>query len=248
MDSTILIIAVGAMVAGFVQGLSGFAFGLVAMSFWVWTIDPMVAAALVVFGSLLGQVLAVFSVRRGFQLGRLLPFVLGGLVGIPIGVFILPLLNANMFKLFLGVFLAIWCPTMLLIPRMPPVKFGGRAADGVVGVMGGIMGGIGGFSGVIPTLWCNLRRLDKDEQRSVIQNFNLSMQLVTLTMYIFSGIVTRKMLPMFGIVAPAMLIPTLLGTRLYLGISEATFRKIVLSLLTLSGFALLASSIPKLLT
>lgn len=247
MDSMILIIAVGAMVAGFVQGLSGFAFGLVAMSFWVWTIDPMVAAALVVFGSLLGQVLAVFSVRRGFKLGRLLPFVLGGLVGIPIGVFILPLLNANMFKLFLGVFLAIWCPTMLLIPRMPPVKFGGRTADGVIGVMGGIMGGIGGFSGVIPTLWCNLRRLDKDEQRSVIQNFNLSMQVVTLVIYIFSGIVTRKMLPMFGIVAPAMLIPTLLGTRLYLGISEATFRKIVLSLLTLSGFALLASSIPKLL-
>ena len=244
MDSSILIIVIGAMVAGFVQGLSGFAFGLVAMSFWVWTIDPMSAAALVVFGSLLGQLLAVFSVRRGFRPARLLPFVIGGLLGIPIGVLILPLLNANMFKLFLGVFLAVWCPVMLLIPKLPPLKFGGRTADGVIGVVGGIMGGIGG---VIPTLWCNLRRLDKDEQRSVIQNFNLSMQAVTLAMYIFSGIVTRKTLPMFGIVAPAMLIPTLLGTRLYLGISEATFRKIVLSLLTLSGIALLASSLPKLL-
>ncbi|EJL80723.1 putative permease [Herbaspirillum sp. CF444] len=247
MDSNVLIIVVGAMVAGFVQGLSGFAFGLVAMSFWVWTIDPMIAAALVVFGSLLGQLLAVFSVRRGFRLERLLPFVIGGLLGIPIGVLILPLLDANMFKLLLGAFLAVWCPVMLLLPRLPPLKFGGRAADGVIGVMGGIMGGIGGFSGVIPTLWCNLRRLDKDEQRSIIQNFNLSMQAVTLATYIFSGIVTRKMLPMFGIVAPAMLIPTLLGTRLYLGISEATFRKIVLSLLTLSGIALLASSLPKLL-
>jgi len=243
MDSNVLIIVVGAMVAGFVQGLSGFAFGLVAMSFWVWTIDPMIAAALVVFGSLLGQLLAVFSVRRGFRLERLLPFVIGGLLGIPIGVLILPLLDANMFKLLLGVFLAVWCPVMLLLPRLPPLQFGGRAADGVIG----IMGGIGGFSGVIPTLWCNLRRLDKDEQRSIIQNFNLSMQAVTLATYIFSGIVTRKMLPMFGIVAPAMLIPTLLGTRLYLGISEATFRKIVLSLLTLSGIALLASSLPKLL-
>ena len=247
MDSSVLIIAVGAMVAGFVQGLSGFAFGLVAMSFWVWTIDPMVAAALVVFGSLLGQLLAVLSVRRGFRLQRLLPFVIGGLVGIPIGVCILPMLNANVFKVSLGVFLTLWCPMMLLTPSLPPVKFGGRTADGVVGIMGGIMGGIGGFSGVIPTLWCNLRRLDKDEQRSVIQNFNLSMQVVTLAIYICSGIVTRKMLPMFGIVAPAMLIPTLLGTHLYLGISEATFRKIVLGLLTLSGIALIASSLPKLL-
>jgi uncharacterized membrane protein YfcA len=247
MDATLLIIAIGAMVAGFVQGLSGFAFGLVAMSFWVWTIDPMLAAALVVFGSLLGQVLAMFSVRRGFNMARLLPFVVGGLLGIPLGVLVLPLLDANLFKAFLGVLLAVWCPVMLLTPRLPALRIGGRLADGVIGAVGGFMGGIGGFSGVIPTLWCNLRRLDKDEQRAVIQNFNLTMQAVTFATYVGSGIITRKTLPMFAVVAPAMLIPTLLGTRLYLGISESTFRKIVLSLLTLSGIALLASSLPKLL-
>ncbi|MFJ9531712.1 sulfite exporter TauE/SafE family protein [Herbaspirillum sp. NPDC101396] len=247
MDATILIIAIGAMVAGFVQGLSGFAFGLVAMSFWVWTIDPMLAAALVVFGSLLGQILAMFSVRRGFNMKRLLPFVVGGLLGIPLGVLVLPLLDANLFKAFLGVLLAVWCPVMLLTPRLPAVHIGGKLADGVIGAIGGFMGGIGGFSGVIPTLWCNLRRLDKDEQRAVIQNFNLTMQAVTFATYVGGGIITRKTLPMFAVVAPAMLIPTLLGTRLYLGISEATFRKIVLGLLTLSGIALLASSLPKLL-
>jgi uncharacterized membrane protein YfcA len=247
MDATLLIIAIGAIVAGFVQGLSGFAFGLVAMSFWVWTIDPMLAAALVVFGSLLGQVLAMFSVRRGFNMARLLPFVVGGLLGIPLGVLVLPLLDANLFKAFLGVLLAVWCPVMLLTPRLPALRIGGRLADGVIGAVGGFMGGIGGFSGVIPTLWCNLRRLDKDEQRAVIQNFNLTMQAVTFATYVGSGIITRKTLPMFAVVAPAMLIPTLLGTRLYLGISESTFRKIVLSLLTLSGIALLASSLPKLL-
>jgi uncharacterized membrane protein YfcA len=247
MDATILIIVIGAMVAGFVQGLSGFAFGLVAMSFWVWTIDPMLAAALVVFGSLLGQILAMFSVRRGFNMKCLLPFVVGGLLGIPLGVLVLPMLDANLFKVFLGVLLALWCPVMLFTPQLPAVRTGGRLADGVVGAIGGFMGGIGGFSGVIPTLWCNLRRLDKDEQRTVIQNFNLTMQAVTFATYVGSGIITRKTLPMFAVVAPAMLIPTLLGTRLYLGISEATFRKIVLSLLTLSGIALLASSLPKLL-
>ena len=157
------------------------------------------------------------------------------------------MLNANVFKTCLGVLLAVWCPVMLLTPKLPPLRFGGRLADAMIGAVGGFMGGIGGFSGVIPTLWCNLRRLDKDEQRSVIQNFNLTMQTVTLAMYIFSGIITRAMLPMFAVVAPALLIPTLLGTCLYVGISDATFRKIVLSLLTLSGIALLASSMPKLL-
>lgn len=36
----ILVVALGAAVAGFVQGLSGFAFGMVAMSFWAWVLEP----------------------------------------------------------------------------------------------------------------------------------------------------------------------------------------------------------------
>lgn len=55
------------------------------------------------------------------------------------------------------------------------------------------------------------------------------------------------MAPMFAVVAPAMLIPTLLGTRLYIGISEVAFRRLVLGLLTCSGLTLLASSVPQLL-
>jgi hypothetical protein len=68
LSEPIWIIGLGAVVAGFVQGLSGFAFGLVAMSFWVWTIEPRLAAVLVVFGALTGQIIGVVSVRRGFAL------------------------------------------------------------------------------------------------------------------------------------------------------------------------------------
>ena len=86
MDSVLLIVALGAVAAGFVQGLSGFGFGMVAMSFWAWTLEPRLAALLAVCGALTGQLVAAATVRRGFDRVRLLPFVLGGLVGIPIGV------------------------------------------------------------------------------------------------------------------------------------------------------------------
>jgi len=246
-DSIYLVVALGAIVAGFVQGLSGFAFGLVALSFWAWVLDPKLAATLSVFGALTGQLLAAFTVRRGFNLKTLLPFVLGGLAGIPLGVYLLPLLDMNWLKAILGTLLVLWCPAMLLSRRLPRVTAGGRAADGVVGFAGGIMGGLGGFTGTLPTLWCTLRGYERDVQRSVVQNFNLSMLLVTMGTYVGTGIVTRDMLPMFAIVAPAMLIPTLLGTRVYIGISDLRFRQIVLSLLTVSGIALLASSLPALL-
>ncbi|MFY2030653.1 sulfite exporter TauE/SafE family protein [Achromobacter xylosoxidans] len=240
------IVAVGAAVAGFVQGLSGFAFGMVAMSFWAWVLDPRLAAALAVFGALTGQLLAVFSVRRGFNWPLLWPFLLGGLAGIPLGVLILPHLDVDWFKAVLGALLALWCPVMLMAQRLPRIG-GNRWGDGAVGLVGGVMGGIGGFAGSVPTLWCTLRGFGKDTQRAVIQNFNLSMLAVTMATYLATGIVTRDMAPMFAVVAPAMLIPTLLGTRLYIGISEVAFRRLVLGLLTCSGLTLLASSVPRLL-
>jgi uncharacterized membrane protein YfcA len=243
MDSLVGIVAVGAIVAGFVQGLSGFAFALVAMSIWAWAVEPQLAAVMAVFGALTGQVIAAISVRRGFDLKLLLPFLIGGLAGIPIGVVILPWLDVRVFKLVLGTLLVVWCPFMLFARHLPPITAGGSLADAAIGLIGGVMGGIGGFTGPIPTLWCTLRQWDKDTQRAVIQNFNLTTLSFTMAAYIVTGKVTTAMLPMLAIVAPAMLIPTLLGTRLYIGISEATFRKIVLSLLTASGVALLASSL-----
>ena len=240
------IVAIGAAAAGFVQGLSGFAFGMVAMSFWAWVLDPRLAAALAVFGALTGQLLAVFSVRRGFNWPLLWPFLLGGLAGIPLGVLVLPHLDMDWFKAVLGALLALWCPVMLVAQRLPRIG-GNRWGDGAVGLVGGVLGGIRGFAGSVPTLWCTLRGFNKDTQRAVIQNFNLSMLSVTMAIYLATGIVTRDMAPMFAVVAPAMLIPTLLGTRLYIGISDVTFRRVVLGLLTCSGLTLLASSVPQLL-
>ena len=72
------------------------------------------------------------------------------------------------------------------------------------------------------------------------------MLFVTMMVYLATGLVTLEMLPMFSIVLPAMLVPTLFGTRLYKKINDAAFRKLVLVLLTGSGAALLTSSVPQL--
>ncbi len=236
----------GAACAGFVQGLSGFGFSLTALSIWAWVLPPQLAAVLAVFGALTGQLLAVFTVRRGFDLKMVLPFLAGGLLGLPIGVWLLPRIDTVMFRAMVGALLAVWCPVMLFAARLPRVG-GGRAGDAMAGAVGGLMGPLGGFTGAIPTLWCTLRGFERDAQRAVIQNFNLSMLAITMAGYLASGVVTRPMWPLMAVVAPALLLPALLGMKVYVGISPLAFRNLVLGLLTLSGVALLASSLPKLL-
>lgn len=248
MDSTLLVVVLGAVTAGFVQGLSGFAFGMVSMSFWVWVLDPKVAAGLSIMGALTGQIVAAITVRRGFQWRLLLPFLLGGLCGIPLGVMVLSLLDPVLFRACVGLLLVVICPLMLLAGRLPRMTAGGRVADAAVGVIGGIMGAVGGFAGTVPALWCTLRGWEKSVQRAVLQNFNLAVLAVAAAVYLGGGMLPKESISLLAIVLPAMLIPSLLGARVYIGISEQAFRRIVLGLLILSGVVLLSTSVPELLS
>lgn len=249
MAAELLFVAAGAALAGFVQGLSGFGYSMASMALWAWTLEPTLAAPLAVFGGLTGQILQAFTVRRDFRLGTLAPFVLGGLAGLPLGLWLLPRLDMLLFKLVLGAMLVVLCPAMAFahrLPALPMPTWTGRALDGIAGLAGGAMSGLGGFAGVVPTLWCQLRGRPKDEQRQVIQNFNLTMLAVTFASYLGAGIVTRGMLPAFAVALPAMLLPSLWGGRLYHRISDRAFRLVVLGLLTLAGLAMLAASLPRL--
>jgi uncharacterized membrane protein YfcA len=113
--------------------------------------------------------------------------------------------------------------------------------------VGGVMGGLGGLTGPAPTLWCALRGWDRDTQRVVFQSFNLVMQAVTMVAYVATGTIGLETLWLFAIVAPAMLVPTLLGAILYRRFSDAGFQRLILLLLTASGAILVASSVPRLL-
>ena len=110
MDLSLLIVLTGAAAAGFAQGVSGFAFALVALSIWAWAVDPQLAAPMSVFGALAGQLVALPWVWRGFDLRKLLPLLIGGLMGVPLGAMLLPWLDPVMFRFGLGLFLLLYCP------------------------------------------------------------------------------------------------------------------------------------------
>jgi uncharacterized protein len=242
-----LILVIGATLGGLVQGLSGSNFGMTSTAVWAWFLAPQVVAPLALTGSLTGQILGALTLRRGWHWRRFAPFLIGGLLGIPLGVLLLPRLDTDLFKLVLGSLLVLTCPALLLASELPRVRVGGRIADSLAGLGGGVLGGLGGYTGVIPTLWTTLRGLPKDEQRAIIQNFNLGIQLVTFGAYLWQGLITRALLPQLALLIPVVLLTSWFGTRIYLGLSEVRFRQLVLLLLTAAGVAMLAAALPRLL-
>ena len=229
------------------QGLSGFGFAMTAIAIWAWVLEPRLTATLGVFGALCGQVFTALTSRRSMDWKPVLPFLGGALAGLPLGLYLLPRMDLPMFKGVLGLILVTACPLMFFASQLPRVTRGGHAGDVVSGAIGGAMGGLGGSTGIAPTLWCTVRGFDKERQRSIIQNFNLAALAVTFASYLATGIVTRSMWPYMAAVVPALVVPSLLGRRVYIGISEQGFRKVVLGLLTVSGAAMLASAGPALL-
>jgi uncharacterized protein len=85
----------------------------------------------------------------------------------------------------------------------------------------------------------------KEPQRAVIQNFNLATLAVTMAVYVARGAVTAPMWPQLPAVAAALVVPSLIGTRFYRGLSDQGSRRVVLGLLTLAGVAMLAASLPR---
>ena len=90
------------------QVAAGFAFGIASASIWLHAIAPIHAAFLVVAGGLMVQCGTIWPLRRSLDLRRLWPFLLAGVIGIPIGVWLLAHTDAGMLKVALGAFLRLW--------------------------------------------------------------------------------------------------------------------------------------------
>lgn len=234
---TWLLFLLGAIIAGFVQGLTGFAFGLVAMSFWVWALAPQLAAPLVVFASLWSHVISLSSEKKSYHFDKtlVLPYILAGLIGVPIGTWLLDRVEPETFKLVLGTFLMIWSPLMLFNPKFIFIQKSGKYADSFIGFLGGILGGLGGFSGALPSAWLMLKNLQKDKQRYIMRHFNFAIQVFTLSAYLIQGNIKSQHITYILVLIFAVSIPAILGAKLFYKISEIQFKKIVLSLLFASG-------------
>lgn len=241
--SLVLFVLAGALLGGFVSGLAGFGTGLVAMGLWLHVIDPALAAPLVVVCSVIAQVLSLISVRRAMNWPRVWPFLLGGLVGVPLGVLALNQIPAGTFRLSLGIFLVIYTAATLLSGRLPVVAWGGRAADAAVGFGGGILGGAAGLSGPLPTLWCGLKGWSKGEQRAVFQTFNLTILSGALVSYAVGGVLTAEVGRLTLLCLPGTGLGVWLGMKAYGRVDDRQFRRIVLWLLLISGMTLVATSI-----
>src|SRR3974390_3325984 len=102
---TLGILWLGALLGGIAAGASGFAFALAATSIWLHRIDPVHSAVLATGCGVLLHLSTLWPQRKSIEPKRLAPFVVGGLRGVPVGVYLLAYTAPNVLKGALGIFL-----------------------------------------------------------------------------------------------------------------------------------------------
>lgn len=234
---TLAILWLGALVGGIAAGGTGFAFGLAASAIWLHRIDPLHSAILITGCGVLLHLTTIWQQRQHVEIARVWPFVVGGLAGVPIGVAFLAHTDADVLKIALGGFLTVFGTYALIAPKLPSIAGGGRPADIGIGFIGGILGGLGGYSGVLPTIWTQLRGWPKEVARAVYQPYVIVMQAVTLAgiMWVaFDGVG----LMLLAAVLPPLLLGTWIGWNLYGKLDDRRFRQALAVLLIGSGLTL----------
>ena len=235
-----LLVVLGAFSGGFVSGLCGFGTGLAAMPFFLHAVNPVVAAQLAAICAVMGHIKTLGTVRGSLSWHHVGPITVAGLLGVPIGVWLLPSVPPVVFKFGVGCLLISFCIFILVLPATWRFQTRYRGAEVVAGFLGGFMGGLVGLPGPLATMWGTVQNWSRHDKRAMYQVFNLSTLTLMLVASAVAGQMTQTFLVAAAISVPGTIAGSICGAWMYRRVDDRRYDRIVLSILMLAGLTLVA--------
>jgi len=230
------------LLASTVASVAGFAFTAICGVMLLQLMsDPLQVVEILMVCGIANQSFSVALLRLNIDWDRLVVFVAGGMLGLPIGVWLLLHLEQAPLRQAMGALVTAYAAYMWLRPAQT-VTAQHNVIDGCVGFLGGITGGLAGLPGVSVTIWCGMRGWDKRRQRGLYQPFILIMQIFAVTLIQVMRVhgATRSQFDLDALAfIPVALLGTWVGLRIFHRMSDRVFTLTVRVLLLVSGIGLL---------
>jgi uncharacterized membrane protein YfcA len=233
----LLILLSGAFLGAFVQGATGFGSGLLINAFWLHIMEPTHAIPLNVVTSLFISGVPIYKLRKKLDFSKLKQFAIFGVVGIPIGMYLLVISDPSKLKFSIGILLVIYALLMLKISSFS-INVNNKSINNLVGFISGIIGGLTALLGIIPVAWFSVQRLPKNTKRGTYEPFIFITSIAAIISFAFVGLYKIEMIFDLLKIIPALLVGSWLGIKIYNKINDNLFRKVVLGLILLSGLFL----------
>lgn len=242
-SDAILFLVAGAIAGGFINGLSGTGTALFALGFYLVVLDPVSAVAVVAAMSVVAGAQGLWVVRSeiGAQPKRVLRFLLPGLLGVPLGLMLLKILDATSLRIAIASLLILYGGYFGCRASLPAFSRRTPLIDGLVGLTGGVLGGAAAVSGAIPAMWVSLRPWTKSETRAVLQSFNMAVLGTTVSLLFLNGAYDRAVIDALLITVPCGLIAAQIGIAVFRRLSDLMFRRLLILLTLMMGVGILVA-------
>jgi uncharacterized membrane protein YfcA len=234
------IIGIAFLAAG-CQSLTGFGSALVAVPLLSLYLDAKLAVVISTFLSTIVSTPLIFQVRRQLHIMKVMPLAIGGVVGVPVGVVILKLVDADVLKILVGAVVILASALLFLAPRL---TFGGRnTLSGLVtGALSGLLRASTSMAGPPVVLYTLSHENDIEEFRSTVLGVFLVTGILALPGLIIADLVSRDAVIAALVALPGMAAGLLVGTRLRSRVQPALFRTLVLAVLVVTSIGVIVSA------
>ena len=245
--TTIAILVTILAASALMSGLSGFGFSAIGALCLIF-LPPKLGVPLLMTLSAANQIMSLRQLKadmapiKHWWPNGPAPYLLGGLVGVPVGLAILSSLPTTDLMLVFGGVLVIYAGYSLARPHGARATVqGGWLASSLVGMSGGVIGGFTAFPGAAVVVWNGLRHVPKREARAIVQPYIFVLQLLSISLLALQKPETfgPNYWLLVAITVPVVLPCTLIGVKLYHSLSDVNFRRVTFILLGVSGMGLL---------
>jgi uncharacterized membrane protein YfcA len=210
----------------FTQGPDGFRQVIVAMGLLPAVIGLAASTPLVSAVVLLMQPVLLYYYRAGLEFKAISRLVLGALVGIPTGIYLLNRLPENILLPLLGLLLigyGIYGLSPLTLPR-----FSRPAWAYLMGFVAGLFGGAYAVGGPPVVIYGHGRRWSPAEFKGNLQAYFILTSIGIVVGHVINGSYTPDLWPYFWAALPAAVLGLIAGLVLDRFVRPEAFRKLVL--------------------
>jgi hypothetical protein len=230
----LLLIGVILFFASFVQGFSGFGFGLI--------VTPLLAlfypiSFVVPFTALCGlviNVILVYELKPELkELKLLLPLSIGVILGVPIGVYALSSSEETLIRLLLSLLLVGYAGYALMVREIKK-ELGSKSAV-VAGWFSGWFGAALATGGPPIIIFVSLQPWEKRRAKSTLVTFLFFSTILIVMAHTVAGLTTAASVESFFYAIPVIATGTFVGSHIFGRTDHIYFRKAVLILLLFIG-------------
>ena len=232
-----ILVAGTAFFAGLMRGFSGFGAALTIAPVLALAVGPRAAIPAILIVMLTTSIQLAPKAWASANWPTVIPLSIGGAIGIPIGAWLLVVIDEEIIRRSISITVVFFAVLMLIGWRYKGSI--GPAVSAFAGGLGGLISGAAAAGGPAVIMFLLAGPESAARNRAAIILYFIFTQAVALAVYGIGGLMTWKILWIALPMIPTISLGTWLGEKMFGRASDRLYRRIALAFLLLIGLSTL---------